>query len=295
MTDVQIRAGASYDLPSSGEIREHFTRLEARFAEQTREELRGLKLMRFPSLSATAVGASLVLPATSSGYGLVGPESGFLWKINRLTVATNGTDGAGAVRGPTGGASITLTPIVVTSPTAGQVLATATVPIAGTYTVNWNIILGGTLGTPERNNVALEVNGVTVGTSNNGINSGTVYTQNPQQIVIPAGATVTLNAIALGTAASVYSAGGTITPDPQSGPATGAAVALYTTSDESQQQRNLIDSSLQVGVAFRPGTQGMYLMPGEGVSVVIASTPGNTYTLTGQVWSVPAEMMGKLA
>jgi hypothetical protein len=288
---MAIQAGAVYDVPSSGEMNDRFNKLEARFAQETREELRGLKLMRFPSLSATAAGTTTILPATSSGYGLVGPESGFLWKINRLT------DGASAIREPGAATSISLVPVIVTTPTAGQVLATATVPAGGVYTVNYSVLLGGTVGGQDRNNVQLEVNGVatpTGNTSNNGINSGTLYSQTPQQISVPAGATVTLNAIGAGTAASTYSAGGTITPDSQNGIA-GAAVSLYTTSDESQQQRNLIDSSLQVGVAFRPGTQGMYLMPGEGVSVVIASTVGNTYTLTGQVWSVPAEMMGKLA
>ena len=55
------------------------------------------------------------------------------------------------------------------------------------------------------------------------------------------------------------------------------------------------DSSLQVGQGYYPASRGVFLMPGEGLLAVVNSTAPNTYTMSGQVMSVPAEMMGKLA
>jgi hypothetical protein len=123
---------------------------------------------------------------------------------------------------PANSASISANGAPVTSPGIGAVLATAVAPLAGTYNANWQVILGGTLGAVDRNNVALQVNGVTVATSNNGINVGTPYTQTPQQIVVPAGATVQLIAIQAGTVASVYQANFVLTATSSLGAASAA-------------------------------------------------------------------------
>jgi hypothetical protein len=173
MTRVRIAAGESYDLASTAEMNAHFERLDRRFAEETREKVRGIKLMRLPVSYAQATGISLTLPVTSGGYGLIGPESGFIWRVARITVASNGAD-------------------------------------------------NGKAGTP------------------------------------------------------------------------GSAVSLYTTSDETEQQKNLIDSTLQLGQAYYPSSRGLWIMPGEGIQAVIVSVASNTYTMTGQVISVPAEMVGKI-
>lgn len=251
MTNVQIQAGAVYDLPSNEEMNKHFARVEARFSELTREALRGMKIERFPTLSALAAGASLVLPATSSGYGLIGPESGYIWQVNRLTVASNGADSA----------------------TSNPAVTTPATPATGVAAQNPNpFAIKVVIGANGSTITAVTVNGTQVGTA-----AGT-YT-------VPAGGTISI-AYTVATPTMVWSALGATMP--------GAAVSLYTTSDETQQQGKLISTNLQVGVPFIPGGDGMYLMPGEGVSAVIASTPGNVYTLTGQVWSCPAEMMGKL-
>jgi len=297
VTKVAIRANAEYDLVGTDEFRHFRDELMQRYSIAEQERWRGVKIMRLPTAYATAtVTGPLTLPPAAGGFGTLGPESGFVWRLGRVTIASSGTDQAGAIREPGAQQSIALPAVIVTTPTAGQVLATATVPIAGTYTVNYDVLLGGTLGAQDRNNVQLEVNGVAVptgNTSNNGINSGTLYGQTPQQITVPAGATVTLNAIGAGTAASTYSAGGSITPDSQA-VTVGAGVALYTTSDETQQARNLIDSSLQVGVSYTPGSRGVFLMPAEGLVAVVQATAGNTYTMSGQFISVPAEMQGKI-
>ena len=294
MTKVQIRANAEYDLVGTEDFRHFRDEMMQRYSIAEQERWRGVKIMRLPTSYATATATGpLTLPPAAGGFGTLGPESGFVWRLGRVTIASSGTDQAGAIREPGSESSLVLTPIVATTPTAGQVLATVAVPTQGTYTINWNAILGGTLGAQDRNNIALEVNGVTVATGNIGINSGTNYPQVPQVVNIPAGATVTLNAIGAGTAASIYSAGGTITPDSQT-LTVGAGVALYTTSDESQQARNLIDSSLQVGVSYTPGSRGVFLMPAEGLVAVVQATAGNTYTMSGQFISVPAEMQGKI-
>jgi hypothetical protein len=140
------------------------------------------------------------------------------YRRNRAVVIVQSFGGTS----PASAASISNTGAPVTSPGIGAVLATAAVPNAGTYSVNWQILLGGTLGAIDRNNVALQVNGVTVATSNNGINSGTVYPQTSQQIVIPAGATVQLITIAAGTAASVYAGNFVLTSTTSIGAATAA-------------------------------------------------------------------------
>lgn len=90
-----------------------------------------------------------------------------------------------------------------TNPGVNTVLATAVVPNAGTYLVNWSEILAGTLSNTDRSNVALQVNGVTVATSVNGLNVGTIYPQTPVQITVPAGATVQMLILAA-NAAAVY-------------------------------------------------------------------------------------------
>lgn len=123
---------------------------------------------------------------------------------------------------PSSAVSISNAGAPATSPGAGTVLATAVVPSAGVYNANWQVVLGGTLATADRNNVALQVNGVTVATSNNGINVGTVYTQTPQQITVPAGAAVTLVTIAAGTAASIYQGNFVLSPTTTLGAATAA-------------------------------------------------------------------------
>jgi hypothetical protein len=166
MQTVTIAAGQQFSAVDSDDIRAIHERIDRKFAEQTREFLRGIKLMRLPVSYVTAVGASTVIPGTSGGYGLIGPESGFIWRVQRITIASSAAD---------------------------------------------------------------------VG-----------------------------------------------------------AASLYVTSDETQQQKNLIDNNLKIGTAYYPPSNGLFLMPGEGLQVVATTVATNVYTMTGQVFSVPAEMVGKL-
>lgn len=98
------------------------------------------------------------------------------------------------------------TPGSVTSPAAGQTIASLAALPAGTYTFNWIVMLRGTLGAQDVNNFGIYVNGVLVATSINANNVGTYYPQLPATITVPAGAVVTVEAIGVGTVASVYQA-----------------------------------------------------------------------------------------
>ena len=250
MSTVRIAAGEQFETTTPADLKALYERLDARFAEQTRETLRGIKIMRLPTSYAIASGASTQLPAPSGGYGLIGPESGFIWRIQRVTIASNGADSAGFV--------------TVTTPATP---ATG-VAVQNPYAVPVRVVIGANGATITN----VTVNGTTVGTA-----AGT-YT-------VPAGGTISI-AYTVATPTMVWSALGT---------QTGASYSLYTTSDESGQSKNLIDSSLQVGQGYYPASRGVFLMPGEGLLAVVNSTAPNTYTMSGQVMSVPAEMMGKLA
>ncbi len=92
------------------------------------------------------------------------------------------------------------------APGAGQVITSAFLP-AGTYTVAWAVGLGGTTGGPEVNNFQMFLGATPVLISMNGSSSGSIYSQPAVTIVVPAGgATLSIQAIALSTPASIYRA-----------------------------------------------------------------------------------------
>jgi hypothetical protein len=255
MVNVVMRANAEYDLVGSKEFDEFRQDLLARYDVMNQSQLRGVKLMRFPTINVLAAATGpLDLPASSSGYGVIGPESGFVWRIGRITVSTSGTDAASFTAQP-----VPSQPAVPASGVAQQ--------NANTYPVKV-VISGGTV-------TAVTVNGIQVGSGD-----GTY--------LVPAAGSISVTYSVAPTWAWSNALTGTQL-------STGAGVAYYTTSDESVQQRNLIDSSQQVGVAFMPGSRGVFLNSAEGLLAVVQATAGNIYTLTGQVFSVPAEMMGKLS
>jgi hypothetical protein len=152
--------------------------------------------------------------------------------------------------GPAAAGTVTSASGSVAGTTAGQAIVTAAPVAAGTYVVNWTVILGGTLGAAERNNVALQVNGVTVATSINGINSGTVYPQLPVQVTVPAGAVIGTIIVGAPTASSVYQAGVTI-----QGQGTGPGPVVLA------QSREIAEAAAAAGANFT-GPPGAYLPAG---------------------------------
>lgn len=247
MTKVAIRANAEYDLVGTDDFRKFRDELMQRYSIAEQERWRGVKIMRLPTAYATAASSGpLTLPPAAGGFGTLGPESGFVWRLGRVTVASSGSDNAGA--------AITTTPAFPAS----------TVPVQNTNPFPVRVVITGGTAT------VTQVNGVTVGAGD-----GT--------FIVPSGASIAVTY----TVAPTWVWTGL-------GLQSGAGLALYTTSDESTQGRNLIDSNQQVGASYTPGSRGVFLMPSEGLMAVVQATAGNTYTMSGQFISVPAEMQGKI-
>jgi hypothetical protein len=253
VTKVQIRANAEYDLVGTDDLRHFRDEMMQRYSIAEQERWRGVKIMRLPTSYATATATGpLTLPPPSGGFGTLGPESGFVWRLGRVTVVSSGSDNAG-----------------FSVPAVGQpAVPASTVPIQNTNNFPVKVVISGGTAT------ATFVNGVQVGAGD-----GTY--------IVPAAGSISITYSVAPTWVWSYGGTGTLqTP--------GAGYALYTTSDETAQNRNAIDTSLQVGQSYTPGSRGVFLMPSEGLIAVVAATIGNTYTMTGQFISVPAEMQGKI-
>jgi hypothetical protein len=256
MTKVRIAAGAEYDLVSPEDLNGFRAELGERFRALSQEQLRGIKIERTPqaSVRASATGPLLLPGAQGGGSQLVlGPESGYVWRVGRVVVQSNGTDSAGS-QNPT--------------PSQPAVPATGVAQQnANAYPVSVAIAANGATIT------AVTVNGVQVGSG-----AGT-YT-------VPAGGSISI-AYSVATPTWVWS-NLAVFYQP------GAPVSLYISSDGSTSNRGFIDSTLQVGAAYYPSSRGLFLMPGEQLVASVGATNGNSYTISGQVVIVPAEMMGKL-
>jgi hypothetical protein len=241
------------DYVTPAELTEHGKQLMDRYEMMVREQLRGEKIMDFPTIYRTAASTGALLLGDNSNV-TPGPESGFVWRIARLTVNSSGSDNYSAnfLAAPS-------QPAVPASTVAQQ--------NANAYPVNV-VISGGTV-------TAVTVNGVQVGSGD-----GTY-------IVPSAGSIAVTYSVAPTWVWSNASTTGSAAP--------GAAVSLYKSSDGTAQQKRLIDSSLQVGVAYYPSSRGLFLKPGESLLASVAATSGNTYVLAGQIISVPAERAGRLA
>jgi hypothetical protein len=254
VTLVTMKANAEYDLVGTDDFRHFRDEMMQRYSIAEQERWRGVKIMRLPTSYATAPNTNpLTLPPASSGFGTLGPESGFVWRLGRVTVMSSGSDNAGFVTPASSQPAVpaSTTPIQNPNPFPARVVISA-----GTVT-------------------AVAVNGVTVGTGD-----GTY--------IVPTGGSIAVTYSVAPTWVWSYAGVGTVLSP-------GAGYGLYTTSDETAQNRNAIDVSLQVGQSYTPGSRGVFLMPSEGlVAVISAPVTGNIYTMTGQFISVPAEMQGKI-
>jgi len=99
----------------------------------------------------------------------------------------------------------------VTSPAALAVIATLTGLAGGTYRVHWTISLAGTLAAGDANNFELTDTSGNVVQSVNLAVAGN-YPQPDAVITVPSNGTITIEALAIGTVASVYSAELSIEP-----------------------------------------------------------------------------------
>jgi hypothetical protein len=111
-----------------------------------------------------------------------------------------------------GGQSVQTQGQTTVNPPIGTVIASVVVP-PGTYTINWSVSPFGTAGTAEQSNFQLLQNGVLLSQAMNGSTGGTVYSQQPVQVVVT---TTTTFAIVVGpntpTATAQYRASFSVVP-----------------------------------------------------------------------------------
>jgi hypothetical protein len=163
---------------------------------------------------------------------------------------------------------------VVTTATPGQTIATLNVP-AGTETVNWNIILAGTLLAADRNNLQVVVNGAVVAVSNNGINTGTVYPQATlTKEVLPAGGgVIQVQAIGAATGGAIYAV-------MLSADATGAQSSTIIVSESISKLSGLAPQ----GYGIAPGEREEYLSQQPVYGIVPAGGVPTVVYVLDQAW-----------
>jgi len=83
---------AAIDLISAGEVKDVF---DSTMDRVLRDQFRTMKILDLPRVVVTASGATTLLNQGNNGQQM-GPESGFVWRVGRITVASNGVD-TGAV------------------------------------------------------------------------------------------------------------------------------------------------------------------------------------------------------
>lgn len=99
----------------------------------------------------------------------------------------------------------------VTSPVAFNVIASATVAVSGTYTLNWTVSLSGTVGAGDANNFNLiQVPAVLAHSVNAGAAGS--YVQSPVTIFATAGTVIQVQSIGAGTVGATYSATFSLVP-----------------------------------------------------------------------------------
>lgn len=91
-----------------------------------------------------------------------------------------------------------------TAPAAGAPIASVAGLAAGLYSVAWTVDFAGTPGAGEINNMQLELNGAVENIAMCGSVTGVPWSQIPELVQVPAGGTVSVNAIAAGTAGAIY-------------------------------------------------------------------------------------------
>lgn len=283
---VQLHAGATVDMLNRDELAHELKPVHEAVA-WAREMARGLKHIDLPVLSGPAVTGGFVLGGRENvgGPPICGPNPGFYWKIQRVTVT-----------GFTGGSAASVTAQgSVTSPAAtAAITATPAVP-AGVYMVNWTVGLAGTLAAGDANNMRLFAAGSPVVNAIDPPVAGT-YPQAPVTVVIPAGGgSIGVQAIAAGSVGAIYSA--QITATPVSAGAETAVCTLYKTSQRDGRKVTTIPLVGGTGV-YHPGSSALILRPDDNlilaVSGTIASPAGTPITLTGEADEAPGPMVYKL-
>lgn len=106
MPKLTLQGGMHLEIPNREENREDIARV---MDERQLVAARGIKWMRLPEITGTAVSSVLTLD-DAHGAATVGPESGYLWSLRRIVIdgmTTGGTpDVVNMYRNSTGGAPL---------------------------------------------------------------------------------------------------------------------------------------------------------------------------------------------
>ena len=171
---------------------EHAAHRQRSFAE-VQQELRGVRGQLFPAVQFPVVAGAVTVPTS---VVLLGPEDGQVWDVRRISIA-----GLTAATGlPTGGNQQGS----VTSPAALTNISGNITPSAGTWVLNWQIMLGGTVAIADQNNFGLYQGATQLEVSINPGSVGGPWPQLSRTVATPGGNAYNVKNIAAGTASSVY-------------------------------------------------------------------------------------------
>jgi hypothetical protein len=297
---LQQIGGHRVDLLTAGELNAALHRhLPVNLAEKMEiEKVRGMKLLKLPLVSSVATSASFILSNSPTEGNPAGPDSGYLWRLWRLTVASSaipdtaqyqlyaGSDlntlpknliDAGPVSSTTGNGATVSNAGSATDPSANTVITQiAAGSFTGNtkYTVTGLTYLDGTVTAADDDNMRIVANGGTLALISTGFGGGP-YPFGPIYFTTAASPT------ALQVEARVA--------------ASGASAVYHASIDATPTQTTTGTQGLQVNQVYYPASHGIYLWSGEQIYVnIIGATVGNSYTLSGVAVEVPVEMQGKI-
>lgn len=248
-------------------------------ADAERELTRAVQPVILPAVQFPVVGGAI--QASVAAQQLLGPEDGQVWHVGRITLA--------GLTGPLQGASVT-TSGQQTSPGAAATI-TSQALAAGTYQVQWTVVLSGTLGAGDANNLQLTNGATQVAVSNNAGAAGT-YVQQTATIVVPAGgATVAVKSVAAATVGGTYAAQLTTTPTPGT---TGDQATLYR---ETSGQGGLVQNKLRTFTGAAPNDMWeparLFLRSPESLALTGSGLLAANVTLSGEAVAIDARYLAR--
>jgi hypothetical protein len=283
---LQQIGNGKLDLLTAGELNEALHRhMENREDRLVREIYQGIKVFKLPVIQMEAPSASFTL-ADSGGNVPCGPESGYLWLVRRVLIASSGGVAGGTTQTSNNataavtasGGTATINTFGLPTYFTGFTLTLAPASAAGNGTVTVSNVQGGpyvynfseTTTGPTQYSVSIPAPGIQA--------SGNI--------------SVAVSAVTSGGSGSVSAYGYS-----NSNVGDNANPVLYAGSDTGAGQATILeDGGIKLGTAYYPASKGAWLFPGEQLYAKLTSaTTGNLYTMTGVAIEVPFEMQGKIA
>jgi hypothetical protein len=278
----EIKLGAHVDILNKDELHREMQLQTDRLIAIDR----GLKHMEFSATGVVTAGA-VTIPSgnpnvvTQQQIPIIGPEDGFVWALQRVTIDGLTINTGDSLIGPAN---------TVTDPGAGATIATVSGLTPGIpYSLSWTVSLSGTVTSADADN--MELTGTGLGATDVAIYPGTVgnYPQQTITVISPT-ASISVKAIAAASGASaVYGASLVATP------LSGTSQDRITIYKNSVAGSNHLFSVNSLQEFWHGGSRGVVLLGG---TTLIAAGSGlistGTLTMSGEAVSVPAEMIGKI-